>query len=453
MNQLDTRLEFLRRQISVFTGVQESTPPVVRPQAKPEPFLPIAPESLAASRLSQSQIESLVLKYLLNQISATGRAIADQISLPFGWIDHLLAQMKADQLVVHKGAAALGDYLYQLTGVGVESARRHYKHCSYFGAAPVHLDDYIASVHAQSVRAQMPTIDELDGVFADLLLTEELFNQVGQAIHAGHAFFLYGAPGNGKTSIAERVTRAFGKYIWLPRAIEVDGEIIRIYDPCKHVDAEIPQPQMNEPRVDRRWVRVRRPTLVVGGELTMEQLEITRSPVTGVSEAPLQLKSNCGTLVIDDFGRQRIGIAELLNRWIVPLDRHFDFLNLPSGKTIQVPFDQLLIFSTNLEPRALVDEAFLRRIPYKIEVFDPSEDDFRKLFRLYAPRFELQCSDAAIEYLIEKHYRACNRRFRFCHPRDLLLQIRNYCRFNQRPLEVAPEHFDIAVRNYFAVMS
>jgi len=237
-------------------------------------------------------------------------------------------------------------------------------------------------------------------------------------------------------AIEEGESMTFHEVLWLLHALEVSMS----------ADA------VDRMQIDRRWVCVERPTLVVGGELTMSQLEITRNTATGISEAPLQIKSNCGTLVIDDFGRQRMSIAELLNRWIVPLDRRYDYLNLPSGKTIQVPFDQLLVFSTNLEPRDLVDEAFLRRIPYKIEVFDPSEHEFRDLFRMYAERFGFEPCEASVDYLIENHYRRAARPFRFCHPRDLLLQVRNYCQYNRLPIVMSPEKFDLAVRNYFAVM-
>ena len=428
------------------------TAPAAQPAAAAPQFLPLVPDCLMAASLTESQVCSLVLKFLLNQINASGREVAEQIALPFCLVEKLLAQMKTDQLVVHKGSVAFGDYVFQLTQAGVETGRRHFQHCSYYGAAPVSLQDYINSVYAQSVTNQRPTIEALSGVFEDLLLNSALHNQIGQAIHAGQAFFLYGAPGNGKTSIAERVTRAFGRTIWLPRAIEVDGEIIRVFDPCKHTEVQVPAETVDRMKIDRRWVCVERPTLVVGGELTMSQLEITRNTATGISEAPLQMKSNCGTLVIDDFGRQRIGTAELLNRWIVPLDRRYDYLNLPSGKTIQVPFDQLLVFSTNLEPRDLVDEAFLRRIPYKIEVFDPSEHEFRELFRMYADQYGIAHCDAAVAYLIENYYRRAGRSFRFCHPRDLLLQVRNYCNYNQLPLAMSADKFDLAVRNYFAVM-
>jgi hypothetical protein len=209
---------------------------------------------------------------------------------------------------------------------------------------------------------------------------------------------------------------------------------------------------LDQSKIDRRWVRIRRPTLVVGGELTMANLEVGVNTVTGISEAPVQLKSNCGTLVIDDFGRQRMSIDELLNRWIVPLEKRYDFLNMANGKKIQVPFDQLIIFSTNLEPRELCDDAFLRRIPYKIEVDDPSEEEFRQLFRLMCPKLGFEYEESAIDYLIETHYRPGNRPFRCCQPRDLLLQIRHHCLYEQKELAMSPAAFDFAVENYFAVM-
>jgi predicted ATPase with chaperone activity len=278
--------------------------------------------------------------------------------------------------------------------------------------------------------------------------------RLGPAINSGRGMFLYGAPGNGKTSIAERVTQAFGQHIWIPRAIGVDGEIIRLFDPVNHVEAPLERGSglLDQSRIDKRWVRIRRPTIVVGGELTMDNLEVSLNTSTGICEAPMQLKSNCGTLVIDDFGRQRMSIDELLNRWIVPLEKRYDYLNLPNGKKIQVPFDQLVIFSTNLEPRDLVDDAFLRRIPYKIEVVDPSEDEFRQLFQIMCPIMGFKFDKRSVDHLIEKHYRQVGRPFRCCQPRDLLLQIRNHCLYQKQEPILNSELFDFAVENYFAVM-
>ncbi|MCS7237682.1 MAG: AAA family ATPase [Thermoguttaceae bacterium] len=416
-------------------------------------FVPIEPRSFEEAKLTETEVEGLILKFLLARGEATGRQIADQLKLPFILIERLLRTMKNDQLVAHRGAAPMNDYVFQLTEMGRERARRLVAHCSYFGAAPVALTDYVRAVHLQSLTRRVPSKEALEAAFADLVMGQGLLDRLGPAVCSGRGLFLYGAPGNGKTSIAERVTRAFGPTIWIPRALGVDGEIIRLFDPVIHEEVPLEEaPGLYDGRpIDRRWVRIRRPTIIAGGELTMASLEVTLAS-TGICEAPLQLKANCGTLVIDDFGRQRIPVAELLNRWIVPLEKRVDFLSLPNGKKITVPFDQLIIFSTNLEPRQLVDEAFLRRIPYKIEVPDPTEDDFRVLFRRVAGQLGLTCSDEAVEYLLEKHYRQTGRPMRFCHPRDLLLQVRNYCLYHALPLEVKPEYLDVAVATYFSVV-
>jgi len=417
------------------------------------PFLPIEPESFEAAGLKDSEVEALGLKYLLARGDLTGREIADQVRLPFVLVDEMLRRMKNDHLVVHRNSAPLNDYQYQLTDFGRERARRLSEHCSYFGSAPVSLKEYLECVEAQSLVKQHPSAEVLQAAFGDMVLSPQMMSRLGPAVNSGRGMFLYGSPGNGKTSIAQRVTKAFGQHIWIPRAIGVDGEIIRVFDPMSH--EEIPlgpgTSVWDQRQVDKRWIRVRRPTIVAGGELTMESLEITYNRA-GVCEAPLQLKSNCGVLVIDDFGRQRISINELLNRWIVPLEMRIDFLSLPNGKKVTVPFDQLIVFSTNLEPRQLVDEAFLRRVPYKIEVLDPTETEFRNLLATLAQQMGVLFSQDAVDYLIDMHYKRAKRPFRFCQPRDLLLQVRNYCTFHRVAPQLSREFFDLAVENYFAVM-
>jgi hypothetical protein len=417
-------------------------------------FIPSDPPSLREAGLTDSEVESLALKYLLSRGDAAGREIADHVKLPFILLEPLLRQLKYDQLMIYRGAAPANDYVYQLTDLGRERARRFMDHCTYFGAAPVSLIDYIVSIKAQTLENQHPSPDDLKRAFGDILVSERMLRRLGPAINSGRGLFLYGAAGNGKTTIAERITRAFGQFIWIPRAIGVDGEIIRLFDPVNHEECPLPPNAglLDQSKIDRRWVRIRRPTIVVGGELTMDSLEVTLNRSTGISEAPLQLKSNCGTLVIDDFGRQKMGTDTLLNRWIVPLEKRFDFLNLPNGKKIQVPFDQLIVFSTNLEPRDLVDEAFLRRIPYKIEIIDPTEQEFKDLFKLMCGRLGFEYDEGPINYLIETHYKKNRRNFRCCQPRDLLLQVKNYCLFRKTPPKLSNENFDLAVENYFAVM-
>ena len=417
-------------------------------------YRPVEPTSFAEAMLSETQVEALVLKYLFAKGEVTGRMIADQVKLPFGLIVNLLARMKYEQTVAYKDATEMNDYVYTPTDLGRERARRYMQDCSYHGSAPVSLIRYVESVKAQSIQYQNPSPEDLRHAFSDLLINQQMFDRLGPAINSGRGMFLYGYPGNGKTSIAERVTQCFGKHIWIPRAIGVDGEIIRVFDPNHH--EEVPEEDtgslIQETRVDQRWVRVKRPTIIVGGELTMDNLELQLNKSNGTNEAPMQLKSNCGTLVIDDFGRQKMSTDELLNRWIVPLEKRYDFLNLPSGKSIQVPFDQLVIFSTNLEPKDLVDDAFLRRIPYKIEVLNPSEEEFRGLFKIMCPIMGFEYDDGPIQYVIDTHYKPIERPFRCCQPRDLLLQIKNYCLYHRKEMTLSNDKFDFAVENYFAVM-
>ncbi|HEX7376344.1 MAG TPA: AAA family ATPase [Pirellulales bacterium] len=415
-------------------------------------FAPTEPASLRDSGISDGLVESLVMKFLLANGTACGRDAAAQVRLPFKIIDEVLRGLKNDQLAVYRDTAPMNDYQYSLTDIGRERARRYADQCTYFGAAPVPLEHYVASVRAQSLTRQRPTKQDLERAFADLLLSPRMFARLGPAINSGRGMFLYGAPGNGKSSIAERVTRAFGSHIWIPRALWVEGEIMRLFDPSSHEEAPLEPGEglIDHRQIDKRWVRVKRPTIIAGGELTMDSLEVTFNETTKICEAPLQLKSNCGTLVIDDFGRQRMTTDELLNRWIVPLEKRYDFLNLPNGKKIEVPFDQLVVFSTNLEPKDLVDDAFLRRIPYKIDVLDPTADEFRQLFRTLAPKLGVAYSEEAVDYLIATHY--AGRHFRCCHPRDLLLQIKNLCDFHGQPCVMSHENFDFAVDNYFAVL-
>ena len=416
-------------------------------------FFPGVPRSFKEAGVNDAQIEELVLKFLLAAGDKSGREISDQLKLPLTLIEPFLAQLKTDQMIGFVGQATMNDYICRLSDTGRERARRYSNSCTYYGATPVPIRDYIQSIQQQSIEGQFPTKKHLQKAFSDLLISPGMLEKLGPAINSGRGMFLYGSAGNGKTSIAERVTRSFGKYIWVPRAITAAGEIIRVFDPMNHIEAP-PENDgiLNQNQADNRWVKIERPTIVVGGELTMDHLEISFNEENGISEAPVQLKSNCGVLVIDDFGRQRISVDELLNRWIVPLEKRYDYLNLSSGQKIQVPFNQLVIFSTNLEPKQLVDDAFLRRIPYKIEVPAPSREQFLKLFEIMARVMKIQYNPDAVQYLIRKHYEPVDRPFRNCHPRDLLLQIRNYCRYNERPVVMDEDSFDFAAENYFSVM-
>jgi len=416
-------------------------------------FQPLEPQNLEQAGLSESLVESLICKHLKVLGNASGRSLAECLRLPFRVLEERFQKLKARQWLTHTGGAPLNDYVYTLTDHGSEQAHLFHKSCAYVGPAPVPLSDYITSVDAQTIAAEAPKRQQLEEAFGDISVDPSLFARLGPAVNSGAGLFLYGAPGNGKTTLAERITLCFGQEIWLPKVVLADGEIIKLYDPEYHREVSVsPTKLLRQDCLDQRWIKIRRPTVVVGGELTMDCLEISHDPRTNTSEAPLQMKSNCGSLLIDDFGRQRMDPMQLLNRWIVPLEKRYDFLTLATGKKIQVPFDQLIIFSTNLEPKELVDEAFLRRIPYKINVPNPTEAEFHRLFQLYAPAAGCEYDQATVEYLLEKHYSRANRPLRRCHPRDLLLQIRDYCAYLGLPVAMKPEYFDVAVENYFTVV-
>ncbi len=384
-------------------------------QAAAEGFFPVAPRSLAQAQVSEMVVEGIVLRSLAHEGSMRGVEISQRIGLPFAIIEKLLQGLKTRRLLMHKSGGGLADYIYELTEAGAVKVRQDPSPCKYCGAAPVSLADYEASVAAQSLTRLEVRPEDLKRAFGQMTLSDEMSKRLGLAIASGKGLFLYGRPGNGKTCIAERITAVYGTSIWIPRAISVGGEIIRLFDPGCHEELPLREGDqiISDERIDGRWVRIRRPTIVVGGELTMASLEITTEGDSGVAEGPVQLKSNCGTLVIDDFGRQQIAPAELLNRWIVPLEKRYDLLHLASGRKIRVPFDQFVVFSTNLEPKDLVDEAFLRRIPYKIEIENPSEDQFRGLFQGTCAKLGVEFHADALDYLLEAHYRQAKREMRF----------------------------------------
>jgi predicted ATPase with chaperone activity len=418
-----------------------------------ESYRPSEPTSLQETGLPVSLIEALLIKRLAVVGMSSGRQLANDLCLPFAVLEMMFQQLRSRQMIVHQGSAPLNDYSYALTEQGRDRAAVARQACSYVGPAPVPLMDYVLSAEAQTIRAESPKRSDLRNAFRDISINESLFESLGPAINSGAGLFLYGEPGNGKSTLAQRITQCFGNEIWVPHAIFEDGQIIKFFDAAYHQQTQDDSNSLiHDAGYDKRWVKIKRPTVVVGGELTMDSLEIRHDPNSNVSEASLQMKSNCGCLLVDDFGRQRIEPQELLNRWIVPLESRVDFLTLSSGKKIQVPFEQLIIFSTNLEPSDLVDEAFLRRIPYKIEIEDPSHKEFHILFQIYCDKLDCEYRADVVDYLVKTHFVEANRRMRRCHPRDLLNQINNFCVYNELPLEMRPEYFDRVVRSYFTMV-
>lgn len=436
------------------SSTPEAAPALVSALGLDDSFRPEEPSTLAETGLSATFVEDLILKIVQTSGSLTGKQISDRICLRVAILEDIFADLRKRQYLALSGAAMLGDHIYQLTDLGRERARVAAQECAYTGPAPVPLDDYADSVQAQTIRSEKPKRDRLEKAFSDINVEPEMLAKLGPAISAGKGMFIYGPPGNGKTTIAQRITRCFGQNILIPYAIIEDGQVIKFFDASCHEPVEsLASKLINTSDQDRRWIRIRRPTVVVGGELTMDNLELKHDAVSHVSNASLQLKSNCGSLLIDDFGRQRVNPTELLNRWIIPLENRIDFLTLANGKKIEVPFEQLIIFSTNLEPSDLADDAFLRRIPFKVEIGAPSREEFVKLFDVFAKKSKLECSFDSLQYLLAHHYEECGRPLRRCHARDLLDQVNHYCEYNELPKVATNEILDHAVRNYFTAMS
>jgi len=417
-------------------------------------FRPLAPRSLYEAGLTEGEVDALILKYLLGAPGNTGRQVSRDIGLPDDLVRELLGGLRGRQMVIHTRASTFGDFGYELSEGGREKARDLQLSSRYAGHAPVSMEQYVESVRHQSVSLERPKIDALRSAFSDLLVSDALIQRLGPAVTAGRGCFFFGPPGNGKTSLAERMTRAYGTPAYLPYAIKFGGQIIKVFDPAIHVlaDKRVTRAAAGEDKMDNRWVLCQRPTIAVGGELTLDQLEISYDEYSGVCEAPVQMKANGGTLLVDDFGRQSMTPAQLLNRWIVPMEKRVDYLTVPGGRKMEVPFDPLLVFSTNLDPRELVDDAFLRRIPYKIQIADPDIASFRELFDRMSTALEIEMPEGVFEHILERHFISADRPLRNCYPRDLLLQVKHLCVFRELPPRATAELMDEAVDLYFSVV-
>lgn len=415
------------------------------------PPAPPEPKSVEEAGLSEHDVESLIFKTLLHYGPLSGSALADHMCLPRAVLLDTLGRMREDLSIAIRSSSGVSDYVYQLTDPGHSRAKQHRDRSPYLGPAPAPMAVYERAVAKQSVRTAGLTLGALTASLRDLSVKPELVSRLCQAANDGGGLFLFGKPGNGKTTLAERLCRATGQYIWVPYVVSVGADLIRVFDAACHERVEANG--SSQTRFDRRWVLIRRPTVVVGGELKLEQLDAQYQPLLGVHEAPLQMKAAGGALVIDDFGRQRASSSEILNRLIVPLEKRMDFINLASGRQVRTPFDLLFVLSTNLEPRELVDEAFLRRIPYKIEVGDPDVAEFRQMLENQAAGLGMGIKPGAIDWLLEHAYRAANRTPRYCHARDLLRQVRTYCSVHAQAPWVSQETLGVAVHNYFAAIS
>ena len=414
-----------------------------------------APVTLADTGLGADQVLQLVTKALYGG-EANGLALADRLRLPFTILEPLIERARAHQLIDVRGATGTGSatYRYNLTDGGRARAQQFLEANQYIGPAPVPLKAYVEAMNQLRAARGYVNRERIAQGFENLIVENSIFEQLGPAINAGKAVFLYGPAGNGKTVLAEGMGRTLGGEMHIPFAIDVDGQTITLYDPISHrsLDAEDGggQPSIiaSTPR-DRRWIKVRRPVVTVGGELTLDMLDLTFNPISKFYDAPIQMKANGGVFLVDDFGRQRMRPEELLNRWIVPLESRVDYLTLHTGKKFQVPFDVLIVFATNLDPKSLADEAFLRRIPYKIAITDPSVEQFTQIFKLDCHKRGLPFHPVIVAYLYRRHYRPYGRAMRSCQPRDLLDQVTALCRFEGREPAVTRELLDKACEAYF----
>lgn len=414
-------------------------------------FLPPEPESLETLDINPVLLEALILKTLSGRSVMIAGDIAKELNLPyFNIIEPVIEQLRDTKLLeVIRGDLQAISYSLSISDAGRERAAQFFQQSAYTGPAPVSIHSYIAAVKAQSIRNIQVNQRKLTAAFNGLVFDEEILRQVGPATNSGQSIFLYGPPGNGKTTISERIVEAFGGNIFIPYCIEVNGAIIRLFDDYNHKQIEPENDARLQQKYDHRWRLISRPVIIVGGELTLDSLDLIWSEESRFYEAPFQMKANGGCFMIDDFGRQRMDPKDLLNRWIVPLEKKVDYLALHTGVKIQVPFDELLVISTNLDPRQLVDEAFLRRLRYKIPINNPSEENFKKIWQIVSKAKGLPYSDEVVDYFVSKHMRPKNRPFRGCLPRDILELVLDSCRYNQTPITITPQLLDDAAQAYF----
>ena len=418
-----------------------------------EVLAPAKPSTLEATGLSADTIASIIVK-MLHGGEATGMGVADRLCLPYGILEPLLEKLRVEQLVEVKKALGTGTagYHYAITDAGRDRAHRYFEACGYVGPAPIPVHQY--EQHMGRLRTQTYEIsrERVAKSFSHLIVEPEMLDQLGPAIASRRAVFLYGPPGNGKSVMGEGIGRVLGGDIYIPHALDVDGQIVTMFDPVTH-QARASDDEgsviRSDNAIDRRWIRVARPVITVGGELTLEMLDLRYTELSAFYEAPVHLKANGGVLVVDDFGRQRVPARDLLNRWIVPLESRVDYLNLVTGRKFQVPFDVMVVFATNLEPRSLADEAFLRRIPYKILAKNPTLDQFTQIFEMNCRRHGLAFDPSIVRHLQDKYYTGRKLDMRACHPRDLTDQIVHLCRYHQRKAELTPELLDAVCQTYF----
>ena len=414
-------------------------------RAEIESMGPPLPEEIADTGISEAFLCDLALKHVAMLPEPTTMAVSERINLPRTLTEDLLQKLYREKLIEVKMQSTVGSTRYAMLDHGWDRLTRLLSICGYVGPAPVSLRDYSHMMKLQSIPANTADMETVRAAFHDLVLPESLLQTLGCVINSRRSLFLTGLPGTGKTAVAERINGALAGGIWIPYAVEIDGQIIRVFDSHCHEPMAADE---TPTEFDHRWALIQRPLVVVGGELTLENADLTWSDAAKFYEAPFQMKSNGGTLVIDDFGRQRVAPQDLLNRWIVPLERRVDYLALHTGKKIEVPFEQLVVFSTNLDENDLADQAFLRRMGYRARVEPPTAGAYTAIFKYQASKRGIAVEQPVLDHILTK-YRVERRQMKGCEPRDLLDRATDICLFEKQGLKLTPHVVDIAWSNYF----
>ncbi|MCX7605189.1 MAG: AAA family ATPase [Bryobacteraceae bacterium] len=406
-------------------------------------FGPPIPQTFEELGVPQSLVIDLFLRRTMIEGFSTLESLSRALRVSVAIIDQVFRQLRQQQIVEVKGMIG-NDYQFVLTQAGKQMAADRFQISQYAGACPVSLRDYTAATKRQAAKVHIDR-RSLRAAFSDLVVPDRLLDQLGPALISQNSIFLYGPSGNGKTSIAERMLRVYQDAVYIPYAVEVDNQIISLYDPVVHHKIDI-----DDPDVDPRWVLCKRPCIVVGGELIPSMLELRLDETSGIYAAPLQMKANNGIFIIDDFGRQLMSPRDLLNRWIVPLDRRVDYLTLRYGVKFQIPFELMVVFSTNLDPSDLADEAFLRRIQNKIEIEPVQPQVFDMIFQRVVSTRNVPAEYDSAEYLRKLCLSEGRTQLRACYPLDIVNIITSICQYENRPVQITKAELERAVHLYFA---
>jgi predicted ATPase with chaperone activity len=428
---------------------------IVTPESAEAPVVPPVPESIEDTGIPPSIIEHLILKYLYFRGELVGRDIASLIGLPFSVIDETLETFKRSHFVGVRKSLGMGNMsgIFALTESGRNLTREYLENNQYAGPAPVPLYQYAEVVRRQRLKENWLSPELLKIAYQHLVVEADILSQIGPAVNSNKSFLIYGQPGNGKTALAESLFRVETEPIYMPYAIECQGNIIQLYDPIYHTKLEDQTSLMSAlseaaPH-DNRWFRCKRPFIITGGELTLDMLDLSFNKHSKVYDAPFQLKANNGIYLIDDFGRQKATPAEILNRWIVPMEKHVDYLSFQAGGKMTVPFEAFLIFSTNLRPDQLGDEAFLRRIQYKMFLRSPKAPEFIQIFERYCLDKQILCPEGLPARFVQKHYVQGGQRYRRCHPRDVISHAVDILHFERKPMALTEDVLDRAFHSCF----